>query len=266
MSKTAWVYGLYASDMPEEIRYIGVTIEPKVRLRRHVWSRNWQNETNLHKKRWIDQVLARSSTVEMKLLVEFMSEHEAYAAEDSFLAEYRARGSVLVNIAKGGRGGVVVAEQDLQEFYRRRAEIQATPEHRDKLSKSRMRALEDPDKRAALTEHVTRINSDPKRVEKIVAGQRRAAQTNDFRAKADATRRLPENREAARKRATELNSTAESRVAAASHAKRGWDALTPEQRTNRILKTKLTRNFQRASKLERVLELAPIVHTCKDRK
>lgn len=263
-NRKAWIYGLVSSADREEMRYIGVSINPEERLKNHLWGVKWESERNRHKINWINSVIHAGYLVDLVILSEFSSEHEAYAAEDSFLVEYRKRGNRLTNISIGGRGGILVADDRLDEFYRKRAEIQGTEAHKLKLSQSRLEALTDPEKRARLMKHVERLNSDPLKSEKISRGLKKAEESNDFRARANDTRRTSENREKARIRSKELNGTKESKSIASEHAKRGWAALSPEQRRDRILKTKLGIDFRKAKLNGWVLTITSITHLCKE--
>lgn len=63
---------------------------------------------------------------------------------------------------------------------------------------------------------------------------------------------------------TNGTSDPEARKVSSSHAKRGWDALTPEQRRDRIIKGRLGTNLSWAKKHGRVLSLTPKHCTCKE--
>jgi hypothetical protein len=232
LSRAAWVYGLYSSESPEEIRYIGVSITPQRRLRAHRLDVRSEIafKNNPHKVRWLQQLATSGHTVGIKLIAEYYSEHEAYASEDEIIQSYRAKGHPLTNMAKGGRGGVVVAQDDLQEFYAKRAESIRSEATRSKMSVTKKIEFQDTDR---YNRHVGMVRAnavDPEHRKLISDGQKKAELSNDFRGKANTTRRLPENREAARVRAKLAASTPEALERSRNAAKKRWDNVKKKSR------------------------------------
>lgn len=231
--RPAWVYGLYSTDDPENIRYIGVSIRPLIRLTTHRSDINSlvAFKNNPHKVRWMRLATASGATIELKLLSEFPAEHEAYASEDSFIDEYKSKGHPLTNKAKGGRGGVVVPETELEGFHARRSAILQTPEHRAKMSVIKKKEFEAPERYTKHVDMVRRNASSPEWREAVSQGQKIALESNDFRAKANATRRLPENREKARNKSLELSKCDIALQRSKDGAKKRWDNTPKDQRT-----------------------------------
>jgi hypothetical protein len=264
LSRDTWIYGLFASDRPDEIRYIGVSVDPVARLKNHVRSINYASEKNPHKVRWIKSALSRGATIESHRLAQFFSEHDAYASEDDFIIEYVRRGHKLTNKSKGGRGGVLVPDAELDEFYIRRAESTRSESTRSKMSAKARESFQRPG-RYELHVEMVRANAASAEFRSLISdGLANSEKALLARENANATRRTEENRDAARARAAEQFSTEESKESARSHAKSGWANATPEQRSARILKTKLGIDLRKAKKNGWVLDLTPTVHICKE--
>lgn len=168
-------------------------------------------------------MVSAGHTVELRLLAEYRSEHEAYASEDEIIRTYRANGHPLTNMARGGRGGIVVAPEDLEEFYAKRAESIRSEATRAKMSAAKKVEFQDADRYSKHLQMVRANAVDPKHRKLISEGQKRAELSNDFRSKANETRRLPENREAARIRAKLSSSTPEAIERSRIAAKKRWD-------------------------------------------
>lgn len=231
--RSAWIYGLYSTDDPENIRYIGVSIRPLIRITSHRSDINSLTafKNNPHKVRWMRLATGFGATIELKLLSEFPTEHEAYASEDSFIVAYKAKGHLLTNKAKGGRGGVVVPEAELEDFHARRSAVLQTPEHRAKMSRIMKKKFEDPEHYANHVDMVRRNASSPDWREAVSQGQKIALESNDFREKANSTRRLPENREKARKRSLDLSKSDIALQRSKDGAAKRWENTPEDQRT-----------------------------------
>lgn len=260
----AYIYGLYSTDNPEMFRYIGVSVNPKKRLYEH--RSNTTNEVSLrntHKINWIRKSKAAGFKIELKLLAEFPDTHTAFSYEEEFIGLYKSLGHDLTNNAPGGLGGNIVTDEVKKvEIQAKRNETFSSKEYRDKLSVTHKKRFEN---KEVYDRHINMVktqHSDPVYREKFLAGLKKAQEETNYLEKAAEARRKPEWREGARKRGTEQFSSEESREKSREYAKKGWDTLTPDQKSARGFKASMTARYNRAKKKGWVFELTPIKHVC----
>lgn len=95
----AWfVYGLVDSRFPDEIRYIGITNDPRRRLGHHC---SQSLDPHTRKARWVAKVLREGGNVLMGLVSEGLTHAEAKSLEMDLIAESK---STLTNLTDGGDG------------------------------------------------------------------------------------------------------------------------------------------------------------------
>lgn len=98
------VYGLFDTETPERIRYVGRTIRSaRVRLGAH-WrdAKVEKNQNPIH--RWMRKYLQSPERVGIRVLEECSSKDEVNRAEIRWIAEYRRRGQADLNLLDGGQG------------------------------------------------------------------------------------------------------------------------------------------------------------------
>jgi hypothetical protein len=99
------VYALFDPDLPDQIRYIGKSINPAKRLYTHIHHRNWKTVARLHLYRWIRRVITSGRKPAFRVIATFETETECFIAERELIEEYRRNGHPLTNLAVGGHGG-----------------------------------------------------------------------------------------------------------------------------------------------------------------
>jgi predicted GIY-YIG superfamily endonuclease len=98
----AWfVYALVDSRHTENIRYIGVTNNPKARLSMHL---SQAPKEGWKKSRWIGSVIEEGADVLIGVMASGLSQNDAMNMEISLIAAYRATGAPLMNLTDGGDG------------------------------------------------------------------------------------------------------------------------------------------------------------------
>lgn len=164
---TWFVYALVDSREPEEIRYIGITNDPRRRLKRH-----GLEDSGLYKVRWIKSVRREGGDVLMRILHSGLRREEAKTLEIAIVSQCRASGARLTNMTDGGDGVDGLWDD---AFRKRMSEIHrsicSTPEAREMMGEKSRLAWSDPDTRAVLEQ------------------ARKDMWTDDFRARVSASRK-----------------------------------------------------------------------------
>lgn len=83
--------------MTDEVRYVGITSRPKMRLWHHV---NGRASTRC--KRWIRGLKERGREPKMQVLLSVGSRALAYDVEKLVIAKFKAAGARLTNVSEGG--------------------------------------------------------------------------------------------------------------------------------------------------------------------
>lgn len=104
---------IYALADSEEVRYIGWTVDPRRRLRRHL---DTAKTGKLHRECWIRSVVQAGGQIQMYVLEE--GEGDWAEAERRWIAHYREMGARLTNLTDGGEGvpGLVFSEEVRKKF------------------------------------------------------------------------------------------------------------------------------------------------------
>jgi len=98
------MYSLYIlkSDIEEDDNcYIGITTNPKKRLQRHII---YSKTNDFHSSRWIRKIISQNGHIKMTILLDNLTEEEAYKEEIRHIKLYRGLGYKLTNITDGGTG------------------------------------------------------------------------------------------------------------------------------------------------------------------
>ncbi len=99
-TKITYIYSLVSSDEPENIRYIGKSDTPNIRLKKHIQESNRINST--HKHRWINKKISEGHTIKINILK--IVEHKFWENAEMFFINAFSKCD-LTNFANGGNGG-----------------------------------------------------------------------------------------------------------------------------------------------------------------
>lgn len=109
---TWFVYALVDSRSPDDIRYIGITNNPRSRLNSHIADSCGSRERG-RKASWIRGLVKSGAELQIGLIAEGLSQAEASEEEVRLIAELRENGARLTNTTDGGFGGMAGATHDL---------------------------------------------------------------------------------------------------------------------------------------------------------
>lgn len=99
-TKITYIYSLVSSDEPENIKYIGKTNTPIIRLKKHIQESKKINITHKHK--WINKKISEGHIIKINILK--IVEHKFWKnAEIFFINAFNDYD--LTNFANGGNGG-----------------------------------------------------------------------------------------------------------------------------------------------------------------
>ena len=172
-SRTPKIYGLYDPRKPDDIKYVGVTIQNlNDRLAGH--RRNaWETRNPTNKEKWIDRLKREGVQPEIKLLEECETVESMYEQEIVWIQNLRKEGHKLANTSKGGRGGFSYPKSDKWKQFMKEdnARRKLDPEYSKKLSE------------ANLLSYAT----NPDRAKKIGEASRLKWQDPEYRARTIAT-------------------------------------------------------------------------------
>ncbi len=168
-SKTPKIYGLYDPRHPDDIKYVGVTVQNlNDRLSNH--RRNiWETRNPTNKEKWIDRLKREGVQPEIKLLEECETVELMYEQEIVWIKQLRTQGHKLANTSKGGRGGWSYPKSDEWKQFMKEdnARRKLDPEYYEKLS----------------TAQKLSYATNPERAKKIGAAHRLKAQDPVYREK-----------------------------------------------------------------------------------
>jgi hypothetical protein len=100
--EVVYIYGLY-DPRTSELRYIGKTVNPEVRLEKHIQEAKGYCGHNPHKERWIRQLLSNNLKPTL-ITIGKCSEDNWQEVEKEYISTARKRGINLTNMADGGMG------------------------------------------------------------------------------------------------------------------------------------------------------------------
>lgn len=163
---TWFVYALVDSRAHNEIRYIGITNNPRSRLTLHL---SQSQREGWKKSRWVGSVISSGGDVWMRVIASGLSQEDAMATEVQLIAEYRALGARLMNLTDGGDGAAGQA-QSAETRAKRSAALkgrQRSPEStalQAEALRGRELSLETRTKMSAA--HINRYRNDPAQIER----------------------------------------------------------------------------------------------------
>lgn len=271
-------YILVDPDVPTDVRYIGVTKNLSKRLTQHVYSaKTYPNGTK--KENWIGKLLSQGRRPVMVPMDSTLTESEVFELEKDLIRTFSEAGHNLCNGTSGGPGFDSTWEtktgMTLEEMWKDpvwvEGRVQTFKEYwasaENRLAQSERVSLyfENEENRLAVSERLKKYYEENP-AEKWSAEKKAEFKRSDGFLKMVEAKQGEEYKESMRANAEKQFSDPKARKESSSHAKRGWDSLTPEQRRDRIIKGRLGNNLSWAKKHGRVLNLTPKYCTCKDSK
>lgn len=109
MSQTHYIYAL-VDPRDGDVRYIGKSVDPKQRLRKHIHKARKENPGNLYRYDWICSVLSDGYRPILEIIEE-VSEDGWREAERTWIKYGREQGWPLTNIENGGCGPGMVSKE-----------------------------------------------------------------------------------------------------------------------------------------------------------
>jgi len=128
-----YIYTL-SDPRTNQVRYIGKSVNPKVRYLRHL-----RDRINTHCSRWIAELINRGLKPVMQVIAEVPEGEDWQVVERAWIEWGRIAGWNLTNLTAGGDGSLGLPQSD--EARRKRSESQKgrvfTEEHRRNISEAR---------------------------------------------------------------------------------------------------------------------------------
>ena len=172
-SRVPKIYGLYDPRKPDDIKYVGVTIQNLTdRLSNH--RRNiWETKNPTNKEKWIDRLKREGVQPEIKLLEECETVELMYEQEIVWIQNLRKQGYKLANTSKRGRGGFSYTKSDKWKQFIKEDNIRRNldPEYHKKLSQAQVESYK----------------NNPEQKEKQSSSQKLLWQDPEWRSKTIAT-------------------------------------------------------------------------------
>lgn len=163
---TWFVYALVDSRFPNEIRYVGITNNPKSRLSHHL---SQAPKEGWKKSRWIGSVIEAGGNVLMGMVAAGLSQDDAMALEVRLIAEHRASGARLMNLTDGG-DGVKGQVQSAETRAKKSAALKGMTKSPESIAMRaemlRGRKATDETRAAMSAAHLKRYQSDPDAVDR----------------------------------------------------------------------------------------------------
>lgn len=160
---TVYIYGLKC-PLAGIIRYIGKSINPSRRLRRHI-SDAQRNSYQHHAARWIRKLTAAGLSPEL-VIIRALADGEPWQdVERELIAAYQTAGMPLTNTAEGGEGAEWIDKdayaQHLEKVSTHLKEMYGTPESRAQQSQRAKAMWTNPEIRARIIAGNRRTKADP---------------------------------------------------------------------------------------------------------
>lgn len=167
-----FLYCLVDGRVPDVIRYIGITNQPRARLSNHL-SRS--PHEGWHKSNWVRSVLRDGGSILMGLLASGLTHEAAQALEIKLIADLRAKGSALTNLTDGG-DGVPGAKQSEETKAKKSASLKGrtfSEDHRRNLSEGLKGTRHSEESRSNMRSAHLRRYRDPAERQKQADGTRK---------------------------------------------------------------------------------------------
>lgn len=165
---------IYALLCPQgEIRYIGKTNNPAVRLSKHI-SAARSGDTKHHTANWIRSLLDSGQKPEIEIVLEVPEGEPWQPYEIRMISEFKAEGHRLTNSTSGGDG---LAGLDLDALKKRNEAARltrSTPAYKERLSAIMREVRSTPEFRAAASARIKKTWQDEQIRERYMAGMQTA--------------------------------------------------------------------------------------------
>lgn len=161
---------IYALLCPQgEIRYIGKTNNPYMRLSKHI-SAARSGETKHHTAAWIRSLLSRGEVPAIETILEVPDGEPWQPYEIRMIAEFKAEGHRLTNSTSGGDGLAGIGLEALKKRTEAAKVTRSTPEYRERVSRIMREVRSTPEFRAACSARIAKSWQNPQTREKYMAG------------------------------------------------------------------------------------------------
>ena len=101
-SKITYIYGLYEVGKNDEIRYVGKSDNPKIRLCAHMRKSRYKS----YKNNWIESLIRLNSKIDIKI-IEVVNYNNWQEREIYWISEMKRLGNRLTNTTIGGEGATI---------------------------------------------------------------------------------------------------------------------------------------------------------------
>lgn len=199
---TVYIYGLFC-PLTDDLRYIGKSVDPDERLRRHLDAARKPKNYN---QRWIASLVRQGLRPAMSVLLEVAQDEDWAEVERAMIAEAKACGLRLTNTAIGGEG--ILIDDPVVEKRRQRAirvawenpELRARQADRVKAHSGTAEA------RSIASARTRRLWSDPSYAAKVSETVKAAYSTSAAReAQAERSRAAHQDPEVERRRSASIS-------------------------------------------------------------
>lgn len=234
---TVFIYGLHC-PIAGKIRYVGKSINPEKRLKRHLVDANVYHH---YAARWLRKLASQGLRPKLVILHVVADGENWQEAERRVIAQARADGWPLTNTSAGGEG-VLVLDPEIER--RRIANTRATWQREDvRLAQAeRLREIHGrPEIKAANKKRMKELWKDPEYAQKISETVRAAYASDEARrAQSERSKRAHQNPETEAKRSSSLKAAWDREGAREKHVaalKRGHQR--PEVKARKAEMTRL---------------------------
>ena len=236
---TWFVYALVDSRSPEEIRYIGITNNPKARLSLHL---SQAPKEGWKKSRWIGSVIDADGAVLMGIIATGLSQDDAMAMEVELIAEHRNNGVQLMNLTDGG-DGVKGQVQSAETRAKKSAALTGKPKSPEAVAKQaeavRGRKLSDEQRAKMSASHLKRYEDPAAREVQRQGTLKRFENPIEREKAAEATRKRfsdPEEREKASLASKKVMADEEVRMKISTAVRAAWtDPVLLQRQSEKML-------------------------------
>lgn len=134
----SWCIYTLSDPLTGDVRYVGWTTNPRVRLCSHVSAVRSGSETNTHKSNWIKRLMRTGLEPHLNIIEKGCGQNWP-AREKFWINHFRAAGVALLNRTDGGEGvvGVVASVKTREKLRRAMTGRVFTEEWKQKISKAK---------------------------------------------------------------------------------------------------------------------------------
>lgn len=216
-----FIYGLRC-PIKQRIRYIGKSIEPEKRLKNHCYQ---AKRLGTHKERWIALLLRSGMTPEVVILQEIGEGEDWGEIERRWISKATKEGWPLTNTAAGGEGSSPLNEQAIK----RKMELMARPETRERMRAAAKARWADKEKRA---KGIAALRTPEARHKKSLAAKAREASPEMRALRSQSSKAIWQDPEVRGRILAGITEETRGKVALA--AKSMWSDADTEKRTKML--------------------------------